>query len=110
MPRTPTNKADFGRISNCVFPFPTALSTLSCGATPSILAVLCRASWLEDGVTGVGTTVSQAQLRAYANVGGVTIPNGRYRLDIGDRLIRGGLAEGEALGLFSGTAPNNPAG
>ena len=51
-------------------------------------------------VTGVAPTIAAAKADAYARVRGVTIPDARYRLDIGDRLVAGDLAKVEALGLF----------
>ena len=38
-------------------------------------------------VTGTGATVEQSKAAAYERVGRVCIPNMRYRLDIGDKLI-----------------------
>jgi phosphoribosylamine--glycine ligase len=51
-------------------------------------------------VTGDGATISEAKTEAYARAGRVVIPNVRYRLDIGDRLIGGDFARLEQLGLF----------
>lgn len=51
-------------------------------------------------VTGTGPTVAAAKETAYANVGRALVPNGRWRLDIGDRLIAGDLARVERLGLL----------
>jgi phosphoribosylamine--glycine ligase len=51
-------------------------------------------------ITGIGATVALAKEAAYARVQSVTIPNARYRLDIGDRVLRSDLAEMERLGLF----------
>jgi phosphoribosylamine--glycine ligase len=42
-------------------------------------------------VTGSGETVAQSQQAAYANAAQVSVPNLRYRLDIGDALINGEL-------------------
>ena len=42
-------------------------------------------------VTGTGDTVANAKADAYANAASVQTPNMRYRLDIGDALINGGL-------------------
>jgi phosphoribosylamine---glycine ligase len=66
-------------------------------------------------VTGVADTIGGARERAYANVGGVLIPNARYGLDIGERLIGGDLARVERLGLFDppprvGADPSLPPG
>jgi len=52
-------------------------------------------------VTGRGASVAEAKAAAYANARGVTAPNLRYRLDIGDRLIHGQLAEVERLGFLA---------
>ena len=52
-------------------------------------------------VTGQGASVAEAKAAAYANARGVTAPNLRYRLDIGDRLIHGQLAEVERLGFLA---------
>jgi phosphoribosylamine--glycine ligase len=38
-------------------------------------------------VTGLGADIAGAQSQAYANAKNVIVPNGRYRLDIGERLI-----------------------
>jgi phosphoribosylamine--glycine ligase len=51
-------------------------------------------------VTGLGETIDKAQQRANALAGRVTIPNVRYRRDIGSRLIAGDFARVEALGLL----------
>lgn len=40
-------------------------------------------------VTGVAGSLAEAQRAAYANVAQVVVPNGRYRLDIGDALLGG---------------------
>jgi phosphoribosylamine--glycine ligase len=40
-------------------------------------------------VTGVGHTIPEAKARAYEHLAHVFVPNARYRLDIGDRLIAG---------------------
>jgi phosphoribosylamine--glycine ligase len=42
-------------------------------------------------VTGTGETVTESVAAAYANAGQMTVPNMRYRLDIGERLIKGDL-------------------
>lgn len=42
-------------------------------------------------VTGTGSSVAEAQKEAYDRIGRVVVPNGRYRLDIGDRLLSGDL-------------------
>lgn len=51
-------------------------------------------------VTGEGATVAEAKAEAYDRLRRVHVPNGRYRLDIGDRLIGGDYARVERLGLF----------
>ena len=40
-------------------------------------------------VTGRADTIAAAQEQAYGNLRQVVVPNGRYRLDIGDRLVGG---------------------
>ena len=50
--------------------------------------------------TGTGPSVADACAAAYARAGRVIIPNGRYRLDIGRRLIEQDLAEVRRLGLI----------
>ena len=47
---------------------------------------------------------AEAQQRANALAARVTIPNVRYRRDIGDRLIAGDFARVEALGLLDDCA------
>jgi phosphoribosylamine---glycine ligase len=54
-------------------------------------------------VTGTGPTIAAAKDAAYRHVGRVTIPNMRYRLDIGDRLIGGDHARIDAMGLLDPT-------
>ena len=49
-------------------------------------------------VTGTGDTVEEAQAAAYANAARVRSPRLRYRLDIGDALIRGDLDRLSRLG------------
>jgi phosphoribosylamine--glycine ligase len=51
-------------------------------------------------VTGVGPSVATAKQAAYSQADRVFIPNVRYRLDIGDRLIGGDLRRVEELGLL----------
>jgi phosphoribosylamine--glycine ligase len=54
-------------------------------------------------VTGLGSTIAVAQTAAYDRIERITIPNTRYRLDIGDRLIGGDYRELDALGLLDET-------
>jgi phosphoribosylamine--glycine ligase len=49
-------------------------------------------------VTGTGASIEAAKAAAYRRAGAVSIPNLRYRLDIGDRLIAGDYARLERLG------------
>jgi phosphoribosylamine--glycine ligase len=51
-------------------------------------------------VTGDGPGIAEARDAAYRNVRRVVVPNGRYRLDIGERLIGGDFARLERMGLF----------
>jgi phosphoribosylamine--glycine ligase len=51
-------------------------------------------------VTGEGADIAAAQAEAYRQVRRVMVPNGRYRLDIGDRLIQGDYGRVEAMGLL----------
>jgi phosphoribosylamine--glycine ligase len=51
-------------------------------------------------VTGVAPAIAEARDAAYRRAGKVIIPNGRYRLDIGERLIERDYARVEALGLL----------
>ena len=51
-------------------------------------------------VTGVAPTIAAARDEAYARASRVVIPNARYRLDIGERLIARDHAAVEALGLL----------
>jgi phosphoribosylamine--glycine ligase len=52
-------------------------------------------------VTGTGSSIADAQARANRLAARITIPNVRYRLDIGNRLIAGDFARVEALGLMA---------
>lgn len=54
--------------------------------------------------TGTGPTVAAAKTAAYRHARQVAVPNLRYRLDIGDALIAGGLARLERLGVLGGGA------
>ena len=49
-------------------------------------------------LTGTGTTIEEAQAAAYGRVDKVVIPNGRYRNDIGARLIERDWAKLKATG------------
>ena len=49
-------------------------------------------------VTGTGRSIEAAKAAAYRRAKKVSIPNSRYRLDIGDRLIAGDYARLERLG------------
>jgi phosphoribosylamine--glycine ligase len=51
-------------------------------------------------VTGVGRTVAEAKTEAYRRAAKVHVPNLRYRLDIGDRLINGEWDRLDALGML----------
>src|SRR4051812_35666307 len=53
-------------------------------------------------VTGVAATIREAQQQANRLADRITIPNVRYRRDIGERLIDGDLARIERLGLLQG--------
>lgn len=52
-------------------------------------------------VTGDGPDVTSAQAAAYANAARLIVPNGRYRLDIGARLVDRDLARVQRLGWLS---------
>jgi len=52
-------------------------------------------------VTGVASSIAAARGRANGLAARITIPNVRYRRDIGERLINGDFARLEALGLLS---------
>jgi phosphoribosylamine--glycine ligase len=51
-------------------------------------------------VTGVAGTIAEAKRSAYGRLERILVPNGRYRLDIGDRLIGGDLRRLDRLGLL----------
>ena len=59
-------------------------------------------------VTGEGPTIAAAQAEAYGHARRVLIPNARYRLDIGDRLIAGDYARVESLGLLDPVLAQEP--
>jgi phosphoribosylamine--glycine ligase len=59
-------------------------------------------------VTGEGPTIAAAQAEAYDHASRVLIPNARYRLDIGDRLIAGDYARVERLGLLDTVLAEDP--
>ncbi|GAC1578477.1 MAG: phosphoribosylamine--glycine ligase [Sphingomicrobium sp.] len=50
-------------------------------------------------VTGTGASVEASSTAAYGRCGRVVVPNGRYRLDIGDH-VEGHISKLTALGLF----------
>jgi len=52
-------------------------------------------------VTGVGATIETARAEAYRRASRISIPNGRYRLDIGTRLIDGDYAQLERMGFLA---------
>jgi phosphoribosylamine---glycine ligase len=54
-------------------------------------------------VTGCGPTIRSAQRDAYARAGRIHIPNMRYRLDIGDRLLAGDFSLLEQMGYLGET-------
>ena len=51
-------------------------------------------------VTGVAATIAEAKAAAYARLDRVSVPDGRYRLDIADRLIAGEFDQVARLGLL----------
>jgi phosphoribosylamine--glycine ligase len=51
-------------------------------------------------VTGVADTISDARIAAYQRASKIVIPNGRYRLDIGERLIGGEYQQLTKMGAF----------
>ncbi len=53
-------------------------------------------------VTGTGSSIDQAREEALRRARGLTVPNVRYRPDIGERLIRGELAELARWGWIGG--------
>ena len=59
-------------------------------------------------VTGQGSSIGEAKRQAYDHVGKVIVPNGRYRLDIGDRLIAGDFSRVEKLGFLDPAPTNEP--
>ena len=56
-------------------------------------------------VTGTGATIDASRREAYSRAGRVFVPNMRYRLDIGDRLIARNWAEMEKLDLLDPPPP-----
>jgi phosphoribosylamine--glycine ligase len=52
-------------------------------------------------VTGIATSIAEAQSRANRLAARITNPNVRYRRDIGNRLIGGELSRVEALGMLA---------
>ena len=59
-------------------------------------------------VTGTGATVADAKAASYRNLDRVFVPHGRYRLDIGDRLIDRDWARLEQLDLLDPIEPHLP--
>jgi phosphoribosylamine--glycine ligase len=59
-------------------------------------------------VTGTGATIAEAKAQAYDEAQRIVIPNVRYRLDIGDRLISGDHARVEDLDLLDPRSPRTP--
>jgi phosphoribosylamine--glycine ligase len=55
-------------------------------------------------ITGTGPSIPAARDEAYRLANRVLVPDGRYRRDIGDKLIGGDLARVEALGLLDPAA------
>jgi phosphoribosylamine--glycine ligase len=53
-------------------------------------------------VTGTGATIEEARKHSLRRARGLTIPDVRYRLDIGERLVRGDLAELVRWGWIDG--------
>jgi phosphoribosylamine---glycine ligase len=51
-------------------------------------------------VTGIGSSIVEAQQSANQLASRITIPNVRYRTDIGARLVWGDLSRVKQLGLF----------
>lgn len=51
-------------------------------------------------VTGTGPTILSAAAAAYERLEGLSIPDMRYRYDIGDKLVRSDLARVQSLGLI----------
>src|SRR3546814_10401002 len=51
-------------------------------------------------VTGCGTTIEESRHAAYARAGRIHIPNMRYRMDIGERLVDGALPGLAQLGYL----------
>ena len=51
-------------------------------------------------VTGRGDSVETARVDAYGRVDKLVVPNGRYRNDIGGRLMASGLRELSRLGWW----------
>jgi phosphoribosylamine---glycine ligase len=51
-------------------------------------------------VTGIAASIAEARNEAYARIGRIFVPHGRYRLDIGESLAGGGWTRLEALDLL----------
>ena len=56
-------------------------------------------------VTGVAATIGEAKNLAYERISRIVVPDGRYRLDIGDKLIDGEFERLERLGLLDPSPP-----
>jgi len=52
-------------------------------------------------VTGVGDTIAAARDEAYRLTREIIVPNARYRMDIGEKLMRKDLRTLEILGWIS---------
>jgi phosphoribosylamine--glycine ligase len=55
-------------------------------------------------ISGTGPTIGEAKAAAYARVPAVVLPNARYRLDIGDKLIGGELDQLAAWRWLGGSS------
>jgi phosphoribosylamine--glycine ligase len=60
-------------------------------------------------VTGTGSTIAEARAETYRRAALVQTPNLRYRLDIGDRLMSGGLEQLASWGWLSSMPPRRVA-
>jgi phosphoribosylamine--glycine ligase len=59
-------------------------------------------------VTGVAPTIEEAKRLAYGRLQRIVVPDGRYRLDIGDRLLAGDFQRLERLGLLDSPSQSRP--